>query len=119
MSSNVEQPKLMRTDEQERSGPMANWASGPANPGVGGQQAMCGEANRGGGQHVSGGDGRQPTEGLPLESSPYVKHSNLEDYKRHGYGTDGQHLEPVNNQRGRGATDGPTLSGQWPQSSSG
>ncbi|KAF3970781.1 hypothetical protein ACB098_01G080600 [Castanea mollissima] len=48
-------------------------------------------------------------EGLPLESSPYVKYSNLEDYKLNAYGTEG-HLEPKPNQRGS-ATDAPTLSG--------
>ncbi|XP_042506884.1 uncharacterized protein LOC122083223 [Macadamia integrifolia] len=48
-------------------------------------------------------------EGLPLESSPYVKYSDLEDYKRKGYGTEG-HLEPKPG-RGAGATDAPTLSG--------
>ncbi|KAG9441132.1 hypothetical protein H6P81_016986 [Aristolochia fimbriata] len=49
---------------------------------------------------------------LPLESSPYVKYSGLEEYKMAGYGTAG-HVEPVNMPRGRGGggTDGPTLSG--------
>ncbi|ERN11773.1 uncharacterized protein LOC110007760 [Amborella trichopoda] len=97
MSSNKEQPKSVRRNEQEGSGQMANRVSGHANAGVGGQQAMDG--------------GGQQMDELPLESSPYVKYSNLEDYKRQAYGTDGQHLEPVNNQRGGGATEGPTLSG--------
>ncbi|KAF5729042.1 hypothetical protein HS088_TW21G01199 [Tripterygium wilfordii] len=49
-------------------------------------------------------------EGLPMESSPYVKYTNLEDYKRKAYGTEG-HL-PVNpNQGGGGGTDAPTVSG--------
>ena len=48
-------------------------------------------------------------EGLPLESSPYVKYSNLEDYKLNAYGTEG-HLDPKLDQRGS-ATDAPTLSG--------
>ncbi|OVA00660.1 Late embryogenesis abundant protein [Macleaya cordata] len=46
---------------------------------------------------------------LPLESSPYVKYSNLEDYKRQGYGTEG-HLEPKPSQTGC-PTDAPTPSG--------
>ncbi|PKU79732.1 uncharacterized protein LOC110116313 [Dendrobium catenatum] len=49
-------------------------------------------------------------EELPLESSPYVNYSDLEDYKQKGYGTQG-HLEPVENSRTGGATEGPTLSG--------
>ncbi|KAH7511002.1 hypothetical protein ACOSP7_011329 [Xanthoceras sorbifolium] len=48
-------------------------------------------------------------EGLPLESSPYVKYSDLEDYKRQAYGTQG-HLEVKPNQGG-GGTDAPTLAG--------
>lgn len=48
-------------------------------------------------------------EGLPMESSPYLKYSDLEDYKRQGYGTQG-HLEPKPNQGG-GGTDAPTLAG--------
>ncbi|KAK9134652.1 hypothetical protein Syun_013982 [Stephania yunnanensis] len=47
---------------------------------------------------------------LPMQSSPYVKYSDLEDYKRQGYGTEG-HIEPKPDQGG-GATDAPTLSGQ-------
>ncbi|KAJ9166970.1 hypothetical protein P3X46_021659 [Hevea brasiliensis] len=47
-------------------------------------------------------------EGLPLESSPYLKYSDLEDYKRQAYGTEG-HQEVKPNQRG-GGTDAPTLS---------
>ncbi|XP_023535424.1 uncharacterized protein LOC111796868 [Cucurbita pepo subsp. pepo] len=45
---------------------------------------------------------------LPLESSPYVKYKDLEEYKRKGYGAEG-HLEPKPNQGG--GTDAPTLSG--------
>ncbi|KAK9269944.1 hypothetical protein L1049_025517 [Liquidambar formosana] len=48
-------------------------------------------------------------EGLPLESSPYVKYTDLEDYKRKAYGTEG-HLDPKPG-RGAGGTDAPTLSG--------
>nr|DAD21372.1 TPA_asm: hypothetical protein HUJ06_022835 [Nelumbo nucifera] len=48
-------------------------------------------------------------EELPVESSPYVNYSDLEDYKRRGYGTEG-HQEPKPG-RGAGATDAPTLSG--------
>lgn len=45
---------------------------------------------------------------LPLESSPYVKYKDLEDYKTKGYGAEG-HLEPKPNHGG--GTDAPTLSG--------
>ncbi|XP_026402432.1 uncharacterized protein LOC113298013 [Papaver somniferum] len=48
-------------------------------------------------------------EELPLESSPYVKYSDIEDYKRQGYGTEG-HLQPKTG-LGAGATDAPTPSG--------
>ncbi|KAF5742176.1 hypothetical protein HS088_TW09G00218 [Tripterygium wilfordii] len=48
-------------------------------------------------------------EGLPMESSPYLKDTNLEDYKRNAYGTEG-HL-PVNPNQGGGGTDAPTVSG--------
>ncbi|XP_020276801.1 uncharacterized protein LOC109851108 [Asparagus officinalis] len=47
---------------------------------------------------------------LPLESSPYVKYSDIEDYKQNAYGTRG-HLPVAETQRGAGATDAPTLSG--------
>ncbi|XP_020593925.1 uncharacterized protein LOC110034031 [Phalaenopsis equestris] len=50
------------------------------------------------------------TQELPLESSPYVNYSDLEDYKQKGYGTHG-HLEPVENSRTGGTTEGPTISG--------
>ncbi|XP_034689618.1 uncharacterized protein LOC117917441 [Vitis riparia] len=47
-------------------------------------------------------------EGLPMETSPYTQYSDLEDYKRKGYGTEG-HLQP---KPGRGSsTDAPTISG--------
>lgn len=59
------------------------------------------------------GDGKEDKkvgeQGLPLDTSPYVKYSDLEDYKRKGYGTEG-HMEPVE-RRGGGATDAPTPSG--------
>ncbi|KAG6608652.1 hypothetical protein SDJN02_01602, partial [Cucurbita argyrosperma subsp. argyrosperma] len=45
---------------------------------------------------------------LPLESSPYVKYKDLEDYKNKGYGVEG-HIEPKPIQGG--GTDAPTLSG--------
>ena len=48
-------------------------------------------------------------EGLPMVDSPYLKHKDLEDYKRQGYGTEG-HLQPKPG-RGAGSTDAPTLSG--------
>lgn len=46
---------------------------------------------------------------LPLESSPYVKHDSIEDYKMAGYGAVGQE-QPVD-RGGGGGSDGPTLSG--------
>lgn len=53
--------------------------------------------------------GRSKLQGLPMESSPYLKYTDLEDYKRQGYGTQG-HLEPKP-QQGGGGTTGPTLAG--------
>ncbi|KAG0481638.1 hypothetical protein HPP92_012496 [Vanilla planifolia] len=53
---------------------------------------------------------KKEEEELPLESSPYVKSSDVEEYKEKGYGTHG-HQQPVDNSRTGGATDGPTLSG--------
>ncbi|KAJ6708587.1 EMBRYOGENESIS ABUNDANT PROTEIN GROUP 8 PROTEIN putative-RELATED [Salix koriyanagi] len=49
-------------------------------------------------------------DGLPMESSPYLKYTDLEDYKRMAYGTEG-HQEVKPNQGG-GGTDAPTLSGK-------
>lgn len=49
-------------------------------------------------------------EGLPLNTSPYTRYQDLEDYKKQGYGTQG-HLQP---QPGRGAAssvDAPTEAG--------
>ncbi|XP_065866473.1 uncharacterized protein [Euphorbia lathyris] len=48
-------------------------------------------------------------EGLPLESSPYVKYTDLEDYKSQAYGTQGH--QTVKPNQGAGGTDAPTLSG--------
>ncbi|MQL46438.1 hypothetical protein, partial [Escherichia coli] len=48
-------------------------------------------------------------EGLPMEDSPYVNYKDLEDYKLHGYGTQG-HQQPTLG-RGAGSTDAPTPSG--------
>lgn len=48
-------------------------------------------------------------QGLPMESSPYVKYTDLEDYKNKGYGTQG-HLQPKPHQGGIG-TDAPTIPG--------
>ena len=43
--------------------------------------------------------------GLPLESSPYVKYDDMEDYNN-AYGTQGQlQLHPKPNQGGGGSTD--------------
>ncbi|KAK4262367.1 hypothetical protein QN277_027937 [Acacia crassicarpa] len=53
--------------------------------------------------------GEQGLEGLPMQESPYVKYTDLEDYKQQGYGVEG-HLQPQPG-RGPGATDAPTLSG--------
>ncbi|KAE8649966.1 hypothetical protein Csa_012992 [Cucumis sativus] len=63
------------------------------------------------GQHQMMGkmEEKAPVEDLlPLESSPYVKYKDLEEYKRKGYGVEG-HLVPKPNQGG--GTDAPTLSG--------
>ncbi|KAJ8640731.1 hypothetical protein MRB53_017425 [Persea americana] len=57
---------------------------------------------------ASAGSGQ--LQSLPMESSPYVKYSDLEDYKQQGYGTGG-HMEPVETGKGGGSTDAPTLSG--------
>ncbi|XP_030523308.2 uncharacterized protein LOC115735964 [Rhodamnia argentea] len=56
-----------------------------------------------------GGENKASLEGLPLESSPYVKFTDLEDYKNRAYGTQG-HLEPKPG-HGGGSTDAPTRSG--------
>ena len=53
--------------------------------------------------------GSSKLQGLPMESSPYLKYTNLEDYKQQGYGTQG-HVAPKPNQGG-GGTTGPTLAG--------
>ncbi|KAG1368598.1 hypothetical protein COCNU_14G010660 [Cocos nucifera] len=55
-------------------------------------------------------EGAKGIQGLPLESSPYVKYSDLEDYKQQGYGTHG-HLPTIDTSRRGGATDAPTISG--------
>ncbi|KAF3329878.1 Late embryogenesis abundant protein 18 [Carex littledalei] len=47
---------------------------------------------------------------VPTDSSPYVKYSDLEDYKSKGYGTSG-HLPVVDRPHHGGGTDAPTLSG--------
>ncbi|MQL69885.1 hypothetical protein Taro_002157 [Colocasia esculenta] len=49
-------------------------------------------------------------EELPMESSPYVRYDDVEDYKRQGYGTGG-HQQPVERPFGGGGTDAPTPSG--------
>ncbi|CAK7345986.1 unnamed protein product [Dovyalis caffra] len=48
-------------------------------------------------------------EGLPVESSPYLKYKDLEDYKLKAYGTEGH--QEVKPDQGGGGTDAPTLSG--------
>ncbi|KAF6139669.1 hypothetical protein GIB67_002474 [Kingdonia uniflora] len=65
------------------------------------------EKKSGGGE--GGGETDKVKEGLPMETSPYVNYSDLEDYKRKGYGTEG-HVDPVVG-RGAGGTDAPTPSG--------
>lgn len=47
--------------------------------------------------------------GLPMETSPYLKYNDLEDYKNNAYGTQG-HLQ-VNPDKGGGGTDAPTITG--------
>ncbi|RWR94357.1 LEA_6 domain-containing protein [Cinnamomum micranthum f. kanehirae] len=56
------------------------------------------------------GKGKEGLESLPLESSPYVNYSDLEDYKSKGYGAQ-DHLEPVETGKEGGATNAPTPSG--------
>ncbi|GMH06376.1 hypothetical protein Nepgr_008216 [Nepenthes gracilis] len=63
-------------------------------------------------EEKSEGERKKGLEGLPLETSPYVKYEDLEDYKRKGYGAEG-HLE-INPARGAGASDAPTPSGAAP-----
>ncbi|KAF8046885.1 hypothetical protein Bca4012_017644 [Brassica carinata] len=51
---------------------------------------------------------------LPLETSPYTKYEDIEDYKKNAYGTSGhQQVKPG---QGGGTTDAPTLSGSAPPS---
>ncbi|KAL5713747.1 hypothetical protein ACHQM5_015797 [Ranunculus cassubicifolius] len=47
-------------------------------------------------------------QGLPLQSSPYLKYTDMEEYKFKGYGAQG-HITPKPGMGG-GATDAPTLS---------
>ncbi|XVF34167.1 hypothetical protein REPUB_Repub18cG0035000 [Reevesia pubescens] len=47
-------------------------------------------------------------EGLPLETNPYLKYKDLEDYKKKAYGTK-RHLDVKENQAASGSTDSPTL----------
>ncbi|KAL5728937.1 hypothetical protein ACHQM5_001959 [Ranunculus cassubicifolius] len=61
-------------------------------------------------------NGDKKLEGLPVESSPYVKYSDVEDYNLKAYGAQG-HVEPVTG-RGAGATDAPTPSGAAPATQS-
>lgn len=68
---------------------------------------MSSDGGRGDNKDV-GGQVRGQDQELPVKSSPYVQHEDLEDYKRRGYGTEGHQL-PVD--RGGGGTEGPTLSG--------
>eukprot|EP01018_Ginkgo_biloba_P040173 Gb_09268 [translate_table: standard] len=49
-------------------------------------------------------------EELPWETSPYVNYSDLDDYKRRGYGADG-HVDLTPPRGGAVGTDGPTLAG--------
>ncbi|KAK6258619.1 Late embryogenesis abundant protein [Theobroma cacao] len=53
---------------------------------------------------------KESLEGLPVKNSPYVKHKDLEDYKRQGYGTEG-HLQPKPGRGAASSTDATTLSG--------
>ncbi|XP_010530327.1 PREDICTED: uncharacterized protein LOC104806914 [Tarenaya hassleriana] len=65
---------------------------------------------------MSNRDEKKATTGeeLPLESSPYTKYEDLEDYKNNAYGTSGhQEVKPG---RGAGGTDAPTPSGGAPPS---
>ena len=62
------------------------------------------------GQNQSQSQKNEMLEGLPLESSPYLKYQDLDDYKRKAYGTEGQ-LDVKENKGASGSTDAPTLSG--------
>jgi len=46
---------------------------------------------------------------LPLETSPYTKYEDIEDYKKNAYGTSGH--QDVKPGHGGGTTDAPTPSG--------
>ncbi|OVA13357.1 Late embryogenesis abundant protein [Macleaya cordata] len=72
------------------------------------QQKKKSSAGGGGGGEKEMDD-EKLLEGLPIETSPYVKYSDVEDYKRQGYGTEG-HVQPKLG-LGGGATDAPTPSG--------
>ncbi|KAJ4779807.1 hypothetical protein LUZ62_064064 [Rhynchospora pubera] len=49
-------------------------------------------------------------EAIPTESSPYVRYTDLEEYKTKAYGSPG-HLPVIDRPHHGGATDAPTLSG--------
>ncbi|XP_010509848.1 PREDICTED: uncharacterized protein LOC104786195 [Camelina sativa] len=52
---------------------------------------------------------REEKQELPLETSPYTKYEDIEDYKKNAYGTSGhQEVKPG---QGGGTTDALTLSG--------
>ncbi|TYK12837.1 Late embryogenesis abundant protein, LEA-18 [Cucumis melo var. makuwa] len=78
------------------------------------------QADQSQGQNEEGKSEREKerSEGLPLESSPYVNYKDLEDYKSQAYGTQG-HLQPKPGRGGGGGgpTDAPTLSGDAAASS--
>ncbi|CAN1315760.1 hypothetical protein LINPERPRIM_LOCUS29811 [Linum perenne] len=47
-------------------------------------------------------------EQLPMESSPYMKYSNLEEYKAQAYGTQGHQAVKTNQATAASSTDAPT-----------
>ncbi|KAJ8568897.1 hypothetical protein K7X08_032594 [Anisodus acutangulus] len=51
-------------------------------------------------------------EGLPMGTSPYTQYKDLEDYKKGGYGTEGQHQQPNPGPGAASSTDAPTSQAQ-------
>ncbi|CAA7025176.1 unnamed protein product [Microthlaspi erraticum] len=85
-------------------------------PKVGGDIESATPANITASVDVKEGDQpRKPEKNeLPLETSPYTKYEDIEDYKKNAYGTTGH--QDVKPGQGGGTTDAPTLSGSAPAS---
>ncbi|GLT94551.1 hypothetical protein SLE2022_122870 [Rubroshorea leprosula] len=54
---------------------------------------------------------KEKNSGLPMETSPYLKYKDVEDYKLNAYGTQGHLPVKPGKDGGGGGTDAPTLSG--------